>query len=141
MIFKPVKYFTLKSVYGQQRSDFTVANSKIYATDLDFIFSDVLKLKNTEIASGISYVDRDETTEIVNPNFSNLTNTFAGRLNLVHNSFYAGGEYNIKSNDAIVQINNQVSNNFIKPGNALFINSGYSKKDFGIDATFRRLEA
>ena len=28
----------------------------------------------------------------------------------------------------------------VKPGTALLLNTGYSKKGFGVDATFRRLE-
>ena len=47
---------------------------------------------------------------------------------------------NYKSKDAVVQVNNQVNNRLVKPGSALLINTGYSKKGFGIDATFRRLE-
>ena len=140
VIFKPTKYLTLKSIFGKQRTGFKVANSDIYGTDLDFTVSDVLKLKTTEISLGLTYVGRYETTNIVNPNFNNLTNAYAARLNFVNNSFYASSEFNYKSNDAIVQITDQINNNFIKPGNALLINTGYSKKGFGIDATFRRLE-
>jgi len=69
-----------------------------------------------------------------------LTNAFTGRINFNHNSFYASTEMNYKSKDAVVQINNQVNNRLVKPGSALLINTGYSKKGFGIDASFRRLE-
>jgi hypothetical protein len=39
-----------------------------------------------------------------------------------------------------VQVKNQIDNNLIKPGSAVLLNLGYSKKGFGIDGTFRRLE-
>ena len=44
-----------------------------------------------------------------------------------------------KSEDAILQFG-QISNLFIKDGNALLLNTGYSKKGLGIDFTFRRME-
>lgn len=140
IIFKPTKFITLKSVYGQQRTGFSVANSKIYGTDLEIVVSDILKYKTTEITLGLTFVGRDEKTEIEEPNFKDLTNAFAGRVNISQNSFYASSEFNFKAKDAVVQVTDQVNNNFIKPGNALLINAGYSKKGFGIDATFRRLE-
>ena len=140
VIFKPFKGVVLKSVFGKQRSGFNVANSNIYGTDLDLTISDFLKYQTTEITLGLTYVGRDETTDFVNPNFNALTNAYAVRLGVNHNSIYASSEFNYKSPDAIVQVNNQVNNNFIKPGSALLINLGYSKKGFGVDATVRRIE-
>jgi hypothetical protein len=89
---------------------------------------------------GFSYVGRDEKVDIPDQKFNNLTNAFAGRINFNHNSFYASTEMNYKSKDAVVQVNDQVNNRLVKPGSGLLINTGYSKKGFGIDATFRRLE-
>jgi Family of unknown function (DUF6029) len=141
IIFRPTNYITFKSIYGKQRSGFDVANSNIYGSDLEIKISDILKLKNFELSLGLSYVSRDEKIEsIENKNFNDVTNAFAGRINFVHNSFYLSSEYNIKSNDAVVEVNQQIENSFIKPGNALLLNLGYSKKGFGVDATFRRLE-
>jgi hypothetical protein len=140
IIFKPTKYLTLKSVYGQQRSGFEVSNGKIFGSDLEITLSELMKLQTTELSLGLTYVGRDETTDIVNPNFASLTNAFAGRINFSHESFYASTEYDYKSKDAIVQVNNQIENDFVKPGSALLLNMGYSKKGFGIDGTFRRLE-
>lgn len=140
VIFKSAKGIVLKSIFGKQRSGFKVANSDIYGSDLELTISDFLKYQITEIVLGLTYVGRDEVSEFTNPNVNSLTNAYAARLSLNQNSFYASSEFNYKSNDAIVQINNQVNNNFIKTGNELHINSGYSKKSFGIDATFRRLK-
>jgi hypothetical protein len=102
--------------------------------------SDILKFKTTDVSVGFSYVGRDEKTTVPNPRFNNLTNGFAGRLNLNHNSFYLSTEYNYKSKDAVVQVTEQIDNRLIKPGSALLLNLGYSKKGFGIDGSFRRLE-
>ena len=140
VIFKPTKFITLKSVYGQQRTGFNVANSTIYGSDFEIILSDLMKFKTTELSLGLTYVGRDEKTDIINQNFKSLTNAFGARLNFNQNSFYASSEFNYKANDAVVQVINQVNNNFIKPGSALLINTGFSKKGFGVDVTFRRLE-
>ena len=48
-------------------------------------------------------------------------------------------EYISKSKDGIVQFGN-VSENFVKPGNAHSLNFGVYKSGFGFDMTFRRLE-
>ena len=140
VIFKPTKSITLKSIYGQQRTGFDVANSKIYGMDAEVTLSDVLKYNTTTLSLGLTYVGRDEKTAIENPKFKNLTNGFAGRLSLTHDSFYLSTEYDYKSKDAVVQVTDQIDNNLIKPGNAVLLNLGYSKKGFGVDGTFRRLE-
>jgi len=140
LIFKPIKFITLKSVYGQQRTGFEVADSKIYGQDIEFDLKELFKFQTSDLTLGFSYVGRDEKVDLPDQKFNNLTNAFAGRINFNHNSFYASTEMNYKSKDAVVQINNQVNNRLVKPGSALLINTGYSKKGFGIDASFRRLE-
>lgn len=140
IIFKPVKFITLKSIYGQQRSGFDVADSHIYGQDIEFDLKEVFKFQTSDLTLGFSYVGRDEKVDLPNQDFNDLTNAFAGRINFSHNSFYASTEMNYKSKDAVVQVNNQVNNRLVKPGTALLFNTGYSSKGFGVDATFRRLE-
>lgn len=139
-IYKPAKYVTLKTVYGQQRTGFDVSEGKIYGADLELSLSDAFQFAKDELAIGFTYVGRDEATAVVNPKFSQLTNAFSGRINYSHDSFYISSEYDYKGKDAVVQVKNQIDNNLIKPGSALLLNLGYSKKGFGIDGTFRRLE-
>ena len=140
IIYKPFDYLTLKALYGRQRTGFDVANSDIYGFDTEIMVSNLLKIEKSEITLGLTYVGRDETTDVLNPNFKSLTCAYAGRLSFSHNSFYFSTEYNYKSEDAVVEVQNQIQNNFIKPGSALLLNTGYSKKGFGIDGTFRRIE-
>ncbi len=141
IIFKPTNYLSIKSIYGKQRSGFDVSDGSIYGTDLDLKLSDLFKFKTAELGLGLTYVGRDENIQNnINPIFNALTNAFAARINFAQNSIYFSTEYNIKSKDAIVEVNEQIENDFVKPGNALLINFGYSKKGFGFDATFRRLE-
>ena len=141
IIFSPTPYFTLKSIYGQQRTGFDVANSDVYGVDAELELSDLFQFETTELSVGGSYVGREEKTKtVLNPNFNNLTVAFAGRINFTQNAFYFSTEYDYKSKDAIIEVRNQIENDFIKPGTALLLNLGYSKKGFGIDGTFRRLE-
>lgn len=141
VIFKPNDYITIKSIYGRQRSGFVVSDGEIYGVDTEIILSDLFKMKTSELIFGLTYVGRDEpitTTE--NPTYNSLTNGYAARLDFSYSGFYFSSEYNIKSRDAIVEVVDQINDEFIKPGSALLLNTGYSKKGFGIDATFRRLE-
>jgi Family of unknown function (DUF6029) len=140
VIFKPTKFLTFKSIYGQQRTGFDVSKGKVYGIDTEVVLSDIFKYKTTDLSLGLTYVGRDEKTDVANPQFNDLTNGFAARLNFNHETFYFSTEYDYKSKDAVVQIQNQVNNGLIKPGNALLVNLGYSKKGFGLDASFRRLE-
>lgn len=139
IVFKPTTYITYKGVYGQQRSGFNVADSKIYGSDLEISLSNLFHFKTTEFSMGLTHVGRDEKTTIVNPNFDEITHAFGGRFNLSHQSFYGSASYDLKLKDAIVY-DGIIKNNFIKNGNALLVNLGYSKKGFGIDGTFRRME-
>jgi hypothetical protein len=141
IIFTPWKWLAIKGLYGQQRTGFDVADADIYGTDIEFGLSDIFKFNTTELSIGGSYVGRDQKVlTIPNPNYRDRTDAYAARLNFAHLGFYGSAEYDYKSDDAVVEKQDQVKNNFIKPGQALLVNLGYSKKNFGIDGTFRRLE-
>lgn len=136
--YNPTDYLSLTGLYGRQRTGFDVANSDIFGFNTELNISSILKLEVSDLALGLSYVGRDEKTSINKPKFESLTNAFSGRVNFSHNSFYVSTEYDYKSEDAVI-VNNKIDNNFIKPGNALLINFGYSQKNLGIDATLRRM--
>jgi len=141
VIFKPTSYFTLKSIYGRQRTGFDISNGEIYGVDTEIVLSDLFKMKKSELSFGLTYVGREEViASIPNPNFNSLTNGYAARVDFSNNGFYISSEYNIKSKDAVIEVREQIENDFIKPGSALLMNLGYSKKGFGIDGSFRRLE-
>ncbi|AND63118.1 hypothetical protein AX766_01110 [Flavobacterium covae] len=137
--YKPFDFISLTALYGKQRTGFEVANSDIYGFNTDIDITNLLKKDAFTLEIGFSYVGRNELTDVLRPNFLSLTNTYSGRLNFSKESFYISTEYDYKSPDAVVEFD-QIENNFIKSGSALLINTGFSKKGFGIDATFRRLE-
>ncbi len=141
VVYRPTNDIKLTALYGQQRSGFKLSDGKIYGFDSEILLSNALKLEKSDLSLGFSYVGRQEKTDIVNPNFDELTNAFSGRINYSYDAFYSSLEYNYKSEDAILdRISNQIKNDFVRDGNALLFNLGYSKQGLGIDATFRRTE-
>lgn len=140
IVYRPSNNVRLTALYGQQRSGFDVSDGKIFGFDSEFNLGSLFKFEETDLYFGASYVGRYEKTDIPDPAFEELTNSFAGRLNFIHGSFYFSTEYNYKMEDAVLDTQNYVNNEFIKPGSALLVNFGYSVEGLGIDATFRRIE-
>lgn len=141
VIYRPVSDVKLTALYGQQRSGFKLSDGKIYGFDSDFQLTNALKLEKSDLSLGFSYVGRYEKIDMPNPDYNEMTNAFSGRINYSYDAFYSSLEYNYKSEDAILdRISNQVKNDFVRSGNALLFNLGYSKQGLGIDATFRRTE-
>jgi len=140
VIYRPANNVRLTGLYGRQRSGFGVSNGDIYGFDSDFNLSSLFKWEASDLSFGASYVGRYEEVNLENPTFDNLTGAYSGRLNFIHDAFYASAEYSYKDKDGVLNAQNKLSNNFVKPGNALLVNLGYSKEGLGIDATLRRTE-
>ena len=140
VIFRPSDDIRLTGLYGRQRSGFGVANGDIYGFDSDFNLSRLFTFQQSDLSLGFSYVGRYEKIDLPDPGFDELTSAYSTRINFIHNAFYASGEYSYKQKDGVLGTQNNLSNSFVKPGNALLINFGYSKEGLGIDATVRRME-
>ena len=139
IVLRPTENLSFTGLYGNQRTGFDVSKGTIYGFNSEINMSGILKIENSEFSLGFSYVGRDEKTNFENPNFKELTNSFAGRFNYSHQSFYINSEYNYKTDDAILYPIT-VSNTFVKPGSAILTNFGYSKKGIGLDVSLRRIE-
>ena len=137
--YRPLGAFGFTILYGNHRVGFETSNGDIFGVNAELELESMFKWNETALNIGFSYVGREEEINRENPNYEALTRAYSGRIDFSHQNFYTSIEYVGKSDDAIVQVN-QVSNDFIKPGNAILFNAGYSKKGFGFDATFRRLE-
>ena len=137
--YTPNESISLTALYGKQRFGFETSEGEIFGANAELDLSSIFSFESSSLSLGLSYVGRKEETDIVDPEFKELTNAFSGRIDFSKGSFYSGIEYVSKSDDAVVQVG-QLSNNFIQPGNAILFNTGYSQKGFGLDATFRRLE-
>ena len=139
IIYMPIDFLALTALYGKQRVGFETADSDIFGFNTELDLAHILNFESSSLNLGLSYVGRNETTDIENPNFDDLTNAFSGRIDFTQGNFYANAEYVAKTDDVAV-IAGQLINNFVNPGNALLLNTGFSQKGFGVDATFRRLE-
>lgn len=140
IIFRPSDNVRLTALYGRQRTGFDVAHGDVYGFDSDFNVSSLLKFEQSDLSFGVSYVGRYEKIDLPDPAFDALTNMTAVRFNFIHDAFYASGEYNYKEEDGVLNAQNELTNSFVKPGNAVILNFGYSKSGLGIDATLRRME-
>jgi hypothetical protein len=140
IVYRPSDNVRLTALYGRQRSGFDVADGDIYGFDSDFNLSTLFGFTESDLSFGASYVGRYEKISIPDPVFDALTNSYSGRINFIHNSFYASGEYSYKEDDGVLDNQNHLNNNFVKPGSAVLVNLGYSKQGLGVDATFRRTE-
>lgn len=140
IIYRPSDNVRLTALYGRQRSGFGVAKGDIYGFDSDFNLSKLFKFEVSDLSFGATYVGRYEKIDLPDPAFDELTNMAALRFNFIHDSFYLSGEYNYKDEDGVLTPQNLLTNNFVKPGNAIILNFGYSKSGLGIDATLRRME-
>ena len=141
VVYKPLESVSLTAIYGKQRTGFHVASSDIFGFNTDVELSTLLNQSNYQLTVGFSGIAKDEEIPsfIVNPGFSRLTKAYSGRINYSKSGFYIGTEYNIKDNEPVL-LGANLNNEFVKQGNAALLNFGYSKKGFGLDASFRRME-
>ena len=137
--YTPNDFLLFTALCGKHRTGFDVSNGDIFGFNSDINLFKLLKVEGADLSTGFSYVGRTEKTDVVDPNFDQLTNAFAGRINFSKNNFYLFTEYNYKSDDAVLY-NLNINNDFVKPGSALLLNFGYSKKGFGMDVNLRRSE-
>lgn len=137
--YSPLDFLSITGLYGKQREGFETSEGEVFGFNTEIDVSSLLNSEKSSLSLGLSYVGRQEKTDIEEPNFDDLTNAFSGRIDFTKGNFYANAEYVSKSDDVAV-ITGQLINNFVNPGNALLFNTGFSKKGFGLDATFRRLE-
>jgi Family of unknown function (DUF6029) len=140
IIYRPTDNTKLTALYGRQRTGFNVSDGDIYGFDADFSLNKLLKFELSDLSFGASYVGRYESLPVDNAGFDALTNAVGGRFNFIHNAFYLSGEYDYKQKDGVLDVQNIIDYNFVKPGNAVLLNFGYSKEGLGIDATLRRTE-
>jgi hypothetical protein len=140
--YKPIDGVSVTGIYGRQKSGFVVSQSDIFGLNTDLDLSTIFNKENFGLTAGFSYILKNEeiNREVENPNFSALTAAYSARIGITKGGFYASSEYNYREPEPIFQPTTLTDYNFVKPGNALLINFGYSERGLGIDATLRRME-
>ncbi|MGM0635028.1 MAG: DUF6029 family protein [Bacteroidota bacterium] len=144
--FAPNYNMEFTALYGRQRSGFGVTSGDIFGFDAKFFLAEYLNLyeKNQDLSIGLSYLGRyeslDRYPQLENPDYDDLTNAFSFRADYLFGAFYANAEFNYKSKDGILNVQNNLSDDFAEPGSAITVNFGYSKSRLGVDVSLRRIE-
>lgn len=135
--FKPINGIEITTLYGRQRNGFTVdlSESKIFGANTDIKISTLTKTKAASYGFGVSFINKNEVYQNV------LSDVFliSNRGYFRRKGFNIDYEYVFKSRDALVEFG-QILPEYQFDGDALLINTSYSKKGFGINANFRRTE-
>jgi len=136
------KNLDLTALGGKQRvgMGFDFAESYVLGTNLEFNAADALKIENTDLRFGASYVGRlDQEKEVFYEGVNDLISAVSGRFNLGVGGFNFSTEYIHKQKDIIVENEDYVDGTFLD-GNALLVNLGYNKGNFGSSVNLRRME-
>jgi len=145
VVLTPYSGITLKGIYGTQRVDFDGrlinTESLVRGGDGDFLLNDIFKSlaeMKTKISLGASFVSKFQVGDVIEKGELVLevpqnVSVYGGRFQLNRGGISLYGEYVEKINDP------SFDNKYIyKNGRSILINTGYSRKGFGInlDAKF-----
>lgn len=131
-------YLNATAFTGNQRAGFELSEGTITGVNTEFNLASVLK-SDTGIDLGASYVQRYQESTSADVNFPATVGMYSARADITFDSFFIGGEYVYKEEDAFVN-NRQVFVGNYQDGRALLVNTGYATKGLGINATFRAME-
>ncbi len=127
---------TVTGVTGVQRIFFEYGEGIVRGLDVELSLNEAINgfsESKTRIilgASGISKYQADQDSRYVLPE---NVGAGAGRINLTHGYFNVNAEYAYKANDP------SADNGYIyKPGEALFVQTSYSRKGFGLVLAAKR---
>ena len=127
--YNPYKGVYFKGLYGKQRVFFDLGEGIVRGFDGEININqlfDTLKYAKTRFIIGGSIVSKYQKDENVQYNLPENVASFAGRFNFQHGMFSLKGEYAHKVNDP------SADNGMIyKDGDALLVNSTWSKGSFG----------
>ncbi len=134
----PLKGLYIKSLVGKQRLYSEEGSGMVRGIDGEVFLNDLVNSwenSQTKVTLGGSFVSKYQ--EAIHPTLNLPANVgaWAARTNITRNSVTILGEYAYKTNDPnvnnILTRGTQSFQNF-KPGQALYVSSSYSVKDFGV---------
>jgi len=135
---EPFHGIYLKGLIGKQRYFFDEGQGIVRGIDGEFQFNEIftmLKDMKTKISLGGSFVSKYQPDQDPIYRLPENVGASSGRLNLIRGGFTLGGEYAYKINDP------SSTNGYIyKPGEALFLTTGYSQKGIGISLSAKRID-
>lgn len=136
--FMPVDGIKFTGIIGKQKKYFDYGPGIIRGFDTEIAFNDLIKSfadKKTRVIIGGSFVSKYQPNLDPTYYFPENVGSFSGRFNISRGFFNLSSEYAYKINDP------SYDNNYIfKDGNALLVNSSYSKKGFGFIIGIMRID-
>lgn len=134
--YELVEGLNLTGIIGKQRIFFELSEGIVRGFDADFNLNSAfegLKESKTRILLGASAVSKFQPDQDSRFNLPENVATVGGRVNITRGKFSVNGEYAFKSNDP------STDNGFIyKNGEALFLQTTYSQKGFGLVLAAKR---
>lgn len=131
-------YLNATAFTGNQRTAFEISEGTVTGVNTEFSLGTALELE-TGIDLGASYVQRYQESTSSDVNFPATVGMYSARADLTFTSFFIGGEYVYKEQDAYVNDMQVFVGNY-QDGRALLVNAGYATKGLGVNATFRAME-
>lgn len=133
-----LKGLTLKGLVGDQRFYFDKSAGITRAIDGEVFLNDVLPFLDssaTRITLGASFVSKFESDK--NPTLTLPENVacYGGRFSITRNNFNLSSEIAHKINDP-----SEVNQNIFKNGNAVWVSTSFSPKNFGFVMQFKRID-
>ncbi len=136
VLFTGIKGLSLKGLIGRQRLFWDKGDGLVRGVDADLSLNDAFSWDSkTQIVLGGSFVSKYQADKDPILKLPENVGSGAGRLSLYRGGFMLSGEYAYKSQDP------SFDNGYIyKPGQALLINTTYSKKGFGVYLSAKRVD-
>jgi hypothetical protein len=136
--FNPYQGVYLKGFTGKQRSYFDHGPGIVRGVDGEFFINDIFSISpdiKSQFILGGSFVSKYQKDESPIYNLPENVGAYAGRISYLRGGFNFSGEYSYKIPDP------SSDNGFItKFGDALLINTTYSKKGFGVYLSMKRVD-
>jgi len=135
---KPLRFLSIKALYGRQRKVFEYANSNVRGIDaeIDLTASATAEAKqNTKVLLGGSFVSRYQQYTGPDPDFPATVKAGAIRLNISGQTASLSLEYVHKGKDP-----HDVNGFDTTTGKALLLNGSFTKNNLGISVTFRGMK-
>ena len=133
---KPTEYFSLKVIYGKQRSYLSEGNGVVRGADANLNIKQFFKInKAFSLRAGASVLNHYELYTGPDPDFPATVNSFSGRIDFSSAKLGFNTEYVYKGADP-----HDLNLLWYKTGNALTANFSYSVTGLAMNLSLRRLE-
>lgn len=138
--YSPTENTTLTGIVGKQRRGFELTSGTVQGIDIETNLLKIFNKNSSEtLTAGLSYVGRTEEYSGSGDQVPNAVPNYSARLNYFGKSGITAGVEYVKKGHDVLMINGAPSQR-LYDGKGYMFNLGYSRKGFGFNSVFRRLE-